>query len=106
MPDHMDLISEHFYVGQKPGPPRHVGQMPRRSVRNADAHREVPPTIPSLKGKEIPIALDEWNYWYGRTSSANSGRGTSSRTRWASPRDFTSMRARATSCSWPTTPRR
>ena len=22
-------------------------------------------TIPTLKMKEVPVALDEWNYWYG-----------------------------------------
>ncbi len=63
--DHMDLISEHFYVGEMPGLLGHVFQVPREIRRIARAHREYRKTIPSLKEKEIPVALDEWNYWYG-----------------------------------------
>jgi alpha-L-arabinofuranosidase len=63
--NHMDLISEHFYVGHKPGLLAHVNQMPVEIRRIADAHRKYRATIPSLKTKEVPVALDEWNYWYG-----------------------------------------
>ncbi len=63
--DHMDLISEHFYVGRKPGPLSHMRQMPDRVRAKADAHRRYRKTIDALKGKDIRIALDEWNYWYG-----------------------------------------
>jgi alpha-N-arabinofuranosidase len=63
--NHMDLISEHFYVGHKPGLLAHVNQMPREVRRIAEAHREYRAKIPSLKSKEVPVALDEWNYWYG-----------------------------------------
>ena len=31
----------------------------------ADAHREYMRTIPQLKGRDIKVSLDEWNYWYG-----------------------------------------
>jgi alpha-N-arabinofuranosidase len=62
---HMDLISEHFYVGEMPGLLSHVSQVPREVRRIARAHRGYRKTIPALKGKEIPVALDEWNYWYG-----------------------------------------
>jgi len=62
---HMDLISEHFYVGEMPGVLSHVSQIPREVRRIAQAHRGYRKTIPELKGKEIPVALDEWNYWYG-----------------------------------------
>ena len=63
---HMSLLSEHFYSQEKPGLMSHVAQIPRR-VR---AHRRGAPAVPSrrfpsLKGKDIRIALDEWNYWYG-----------------------------------------
>jgi alpha-L-arabinofuranosidase len=61
----MDLISEHFYVGEQPGPLSHVAQVPREIRRIAQAHRGYRKTFPALKGKEIPVALDEWNYWYG-----------------------------------------
>ncbi|OGD20526.1 MAG: hypothetical protein A2W03_02220 [Candidatus Aminicenantes bacterium RBG_16_63_16] len=63
--DHMDLISEHFYVGHKPGLLSHVNQMPSSVRRIADAHRKYRATITALKTKEVPVALDEWNYWYG-----------------------------------------
>jgi alpha-N-arabinofuranosidase len=63
--NHMDLISEHFYVGHKPGLLSHVSQMPAEVRRIAEAHRKYRATIPTLKTKEVPVALDEWNYWYG-----------------------------------------
>jgi alpha-N-arabinofuranosidase len=63
--NHMDLISEHFYVGHKPGLLSHVNQMPTEVRRIAEAHRKYRATIPSLKAKDVPVALDEWNYWYG-----------------------------------------
>ncbi len=61
----MDYMSEHFYVQFQPGLMGHVGQMPREVKRIADAHRAYRKTIPALKNKTIPVALDEWNYWYG-----------------------------------------
>jgi alpha-N-arabinofuranosidase len=61
----MSLISEHFYVQEAPGLMGHVAQVPRQIKRIADAHRKYRETIPQLAGKNIRIALDEWNYWYG-----------------------------------------
>lgn len=63
--DHMDLISEHFYRGQRPGLLSHVRQMPEAVRQKAEAHRRYRKEIPQLQGKDIRIALDEWNYWYG-----------------------------------------
>ncbi|MEW6742784.1 MAG: alpha-L-arabinofuranosidase C-terminal domain-containing protein [Planctomycetota bacterium] len=63
--DHMDLLSEHFYCGESPGLAGHVAQIPQAVRRIAQAHREYRKSLPSLRGKEIRIALDEWNYWYG-----------------------------------------
>lgn len=63
--DHMDLISEHFYVGEQPGLMAHTAQMRNRVRQIAEAHRQYRRTIDALKGKDIRIALDEWNYWYG-----------------------------------------
>jgi len=63
--NHMDDLSEHFYVGEKPGLLSHVSQVPREVRRIAEAHRRYRQTIPSLKLKTVPVALDEWNYWYG-----------------------------------------
>ena len=63
--DHMELISEHFYVQELPGVMGHAALAPRAVKRICDAHRRYRETIPELKGKKIPVALDEWNYWYG-----------------------------------------
>jgi alpha-N-arabinofuranosidase len=63
--NHMDYLSEHFYVGERPGLLSHVSQVPNEIRRIADAHRKYRGTIPTLKLKEVPVALDEWNYWYG-----------------------------------------
>jgi len=63
--DHMDLVSEHFYVGEQPGLMSHVAQTRERVRQIADAHRRYREQFESLKGKDIRIALDEWNYWYG-----------------------------------------
>jgi alpha-N-arabinofuranosidase len=62
---HMDLVSEHFYSQERPGLMSHVAQIPRNIRQIADAHRKYRQTIPALAGKDIRIALDEWNYWYG-----------------------------------------
>jgi len=61
----MDLISEHFYCGEGKGLLSHVSQIPREVRQIAEAHRNYRKTIPALKDKDIRIALDEWNYWYG-----------------------------------------
>ncbi len=63
--DHMDMISEHFYCRSREDIPQHVQQIPNNVKRIADAHRKLREELPSLKGKDIRIALDEWNYWYG-----------------------------------------
>ena len=63
--NHMDFISEHFYVGEKPGLLSHVNQAANEVRRIAEAHRKYRKTIPTLALKEVPVALDEWNYWYG-----------------------------------------
>ncbi len=62
---HMDLISEHFYCGEKPGLLSHVRQLAECVRQKGEAHRRYRKTIPALKGKDIRIAMDEWNYWYG-----------------------------------------
>jgi alpha-N-arabinofuranosidase len=63
--DHMDLISEHFYCQLRPGLASHVRQMSDAVRRKAETHRDYRRRFDSLKGKDIDIALDEWNYWYG-----------------------------------------
>jgi alpha-N-arabinofuranosidase len=62
---HMELLSEHTYWQDKPDVPGHVEQAVVAIRKIADAHRAYRRELPSLKGKDIRIALDEWNYWYG-----------------------------------------
>jgi len=69
----MSLMSEHFYVGSRPGLMSHVAQMPREVKRIADAHRSYRRAIPEIKSRPVPVALDEWNYWYGPHVSGELG---------------------------------
>ena len=62
---HMEYVSEHFYCGEQPGLYGHVRQIPNNVRRIANAHREYRKRIPALQERDIRIALDEWNYWYG-----------------------------------------
>jgi alpha-N-arabinofuranosidase len=69
--EHMDLLSEHFYRGRLPWTQDgrvdllpHVGQL-KDSIRSkAEGHRKLQASLPNLKGRVIPIAMDEWNYWH------------------------------------------
>ena len=64
--DNMDLMSEHFYCGENPKDlVAHVREIPDEIRRIADAHRDYRKRLDSLQGKDIRIAMDEWNYWYG-----------------------------------------
>ncbi len=62
--DQMDLISEHFYCGAMDDVINHVQQTTNNVRRIAEAHRAYRRQIPRLAGKNIRIAMDEWNYWY------------------------------------------
>ena len=62
---HMSYMSEHVYWQDKPDVPAHVAQAVLGIRRVAEAHRAYDREIPALKGKDIRVALDEWNYWYG-----------------------------------------
>ncbi|OQA00433.1 MAG: Intracellular exo-alpha-(1-_5)-L-arabinofuranosidase [Planctomycetes bacterium ADurb.Bin401] len=63
--ENMDLISEHFYCKEKENLLEHVQQVPQAVANKVAAHREYRKSIDSLKDKDIRIAIDEWNYWYG-----------------------------------------
>ncbi len=63
--DNMAYMSEHFYCRDHADLPGHIRQIPDDVRRIADAHRKYRTQFDSLKGKDIRIALDEWNYWYG-----------------------------------------
>ena len=61
----MNLMSEHFYCGADKDLAAHVRQIPARIRSKAEAHRRYRREIKSLEGRDIRIAMDEWNYWYG-----------------------------------------
>ncbi|MCF7802762.1 MAG: alpha-N-arabinofuranosidase [Candidatus Marinimicrobia bacterium] len=64
--DHMDLMSEHFYAWNDTSDiPAHVAQITGNIKRIADYHRKFRKEIPGIAEKDIKVALDEWNYWYG-----------------------------------------
>jgi alpha-L-arabinofuranosidase len=63
--DYMNLLSEHIYDRKHDSLHVHMVQVKNSIKRVADAHRGYHETIPGLKEKNIKIAMDEWNYWYG-----------------------------------------
>jgi len=63
--DFMELLSEHIYYNEKKEVAEHVAQMPQAIKRVAEAHRKYRENINGLAEKDIRIAMDEWNYWYG-----------------------------------------
>jgi alpha-N-arabinofuranosidase len=63
--DNMDLISEHFYCGEKESLAEHTRLIAEAVRGKVAAHRDYRKNLESLKGKDIRIAFDEWNYWYG-----------------------------------------
>jgi alpha-L-arabinofuranosidase len=63
--DHMNLISEHLYWQDKDDLVAHVAQLPAEIRRVGEVHRQYRHQLDSLEGKDIRIAMDEWNYWYG-----------------------------------------
>ncbi len=64
--DHLDLISEHIYCKDLADVQAHTRQLADEIDRVAQAHRGYRTSIPQLAGRDIRIAMDEWNYWYGR----------------------------------------
>jgi alpha-N-arabinofuranosidase len=62
---HMDLLSEHTYRKEIKDVEAHSRQLAADIDRIAQAHRFYRTSIPELSGRDIRIAMDEWNYWYG-----------------------------------------
>ncbi|MCK4292875.1 MAG: alpha-N-arabinofuranosidase [Planctomycetes bacterium] len=64
--EYMELISEHFYCDRKRKSLTEYVSLIRDNVRGkVTAHRDYRKRLGSLEGKDIRIAIDEWNYWYG-----------------------------------------
>ena len=63
--NHMDYLAEHFYCQERTNLMAHVRLIPEQIRRKAEFHRKTREELPELKGKDIRIAMTEWNYWYG-----------------------------------------
>jgi len=63
--DHMNLISEHIYCKENPDITEHILQLREAIKQKTDAHRKYRNDIEGLEEKDIRIAMDEWNFWYG-----------------------------------------
>lgn len=65
--DYIHLNSKHFYKQDWHGGGlmTHVRQIGDAIRAIAEAHRNYLETIARMQGKNIRVALDEWNYWYG-----------------------------------------
>jgi alpha-N-arabinofuranosidase len=63
--DHIDLIAEHFYCQVKPDLIEHTAQIADQIKRKVQFHQDLRKKLDALKGKDIRIAMTEWNYWYG-----------------------------------------
>jgi alpha-N-arabinofuranosidase len=63
--DHIDLIAEHFYCQEKPDLVEHIAQIADNIKRKVEFHKGLREKLDTLKGKDIKIAMTEWNYWYG-----------------------------------------
>ena len=63
--DYMNLLSEHIYVKELENVQEHTLQLKDNIRRVADAHRKYREELSGLTNKNIRIAMDEWNYWYG-----------------------------------------
>ncbi len=65
--DMMSALSEHFYVGREQDDvAAHVAQIVDAVHNKAEGHRRMQAQVEGLGGRIVPIAMDEWNYWYPR----------------------------------------
>ena len=64
--DHIDLIAEHFYCHEKSNLVEHISQIAENIKRKVEFHKQLREKLDVLEGKDIRIAMTEWNYWYGR----------------------------------------
>ncbi len=63
--DHIDQIAEHFYCQERPDVVAHTAWIAENIRSKVDFHRKLRKELDVLKGKDIQIAMTEWNYWYG-----------------------------------------
>lgn len=63
--DHIDLIAEHFYCQERPDVVDHIAWVAEQIRSKVEFHKNLREKLDALKGKDIKIAMTEWNHWYG-----------------------------------------
>jgi len=63
--DHIDMMAEHFYCQEKPNLIEHIAWIAENIRSKVEFHKKLRGEVDTLKGKDIRIAMTEWNYWYG-----------------------------------------
>ncbi len=63
--NHIELIAEHFYNQERPNTVEHISQIAGNIKNKVQFHQQLRQRLDALKGKDIRIAMTEWNYWYG-----------------------------------------
>ncbi len=63
--NHIDMMAEHFYCQEKSSLLEHTSQIANNIKRKVEFHQQLRQKLDTLKGKDIRIAMTEWNYWYG-----------------------------------------
>ncbi len=65
--DDMTFLSEHLYSDFSRDLQQHTATLANDTANLMKVHREYRTKIPQLRGKDIRLVLDEWNYaWFGR----------------------------------------
>lgn len=63
--DHIDLIAEHFYCQERPDVVDHIAWVAEQIRSKVEFHKQLREKLDALKGRDIKIAMTEWNHWYG-----------------------------------------
>jgi alpha-N-arabinofuranosidase len=63
--DHIDLMAEHFYCQERDDLVSHIAWIAENIRSKVAFHKKLREELDSLEGKDIDIAMTEWNYWYG-----------------------------------------
>lgn len=63
--DYMNLMSEHKYCKEDSNMVTHINAIANEVKSVAEAHRSYRESVEGLEEKNIRIAFDEYNYWYG-----------------------------------------
>jgi alpha-N-arabinofuranosidase len=63
--DNIDMIAEHFYCHDNPDLSQFTALLVNEIKNKVRFQNELDKRLESLKGRNVKIAMTEWNYWYG-----------------------------------------